>query len=175
MAITINVYRSARSVVAHGAIQKTNTVDFATRNPFFVTLRSVGVETFNSTDSGLLRNANTGTYSTEGANELSTANGYIQGGKSLLNTRLLYSSGALTLYADDLAWLATGSGITAKSALLCYEFPAPRQLAGQLVTDPYVNSCAVAMIDFDGTKTAVAGTALTLQWPAAGILKWELS
>ena len=197
MAVTINVYAGVIQAALYGAIQKTNTIDFVTRSPFFVTLRSVGVETFNAnentstfdpypsgapvgapliydTSAGFgtyLRAPYTGVYTTAGNNELATGNGYTKGGKPLTNARLSYSSGVLTLKSDDVRWTATGSGISAKSALLCYEFPISRFYSN----DPYTASCALAMIDFDGTQTAPAGTSFTLQWPAAGVFKWQLA
>jgi hypothetical protein len=186
MAVTVNVYAGVIQAALYGAVQKTNTIDLATRSPFFVTLRSVGVETFNAnentssfsnffnTQAGFgtyLRAPYTGVYATAGNNELATGNGYTKGGKPLTNARLSYSSGVLTLKSDDVRWTATGSGISAKSALLCYEFPVSRFYSN----DPYTASCALAMIDFDGTQSAPAGTSFTLQWPAAGILKWQLA
>lgn len=186
MAVTVNVYTGVIHSAIYGAIQKTNTVDLATRSPFFVTLRSVGVETFNANENytailqtapfpqslGIeLRQPNTGSYNTAGNNELATGNGYTKGGQFLTNPRVAYSSGTLTLQADDVKWAATGTGISAKSALLCYELPRGRTFNN----DPYTTSCALAMIDFDGTKYAPAGSSFILQWPAAGILKWQLA
>lgn len=189
MAVTVNAYDSVAVALHFGIFQKTPTLDTATRTPFFVTLRSVGVETFDATDDGVaggfrpsgitargeieLRDG-TGVsgvpVSTAGQNELATGNGYTVGGKALENVRVVYSSGVLTMYADDLSWAATGAGFTAKSALLCYEYPSVRR-----GNDVYTNCAALAMIDFDESVAVVAGTSLTLQWPSSGILKWSLA
>ena len=171
MAVTISVFNGVPSVLAqYGAIQKTNTTGVETRCPLFVTLRSVDVSTFDATASGYLRTLSTGTYTTTGANELATANGYTRGGKSLENVVLTYSSGALTLTAADTKWVATGAGFSAKSALLCYKTPGP-VYAG----DVYYSSVPIAMIDFDATITVSAGFSLALAWSANEIFKWELA
>ena len=171
MAITVSIFDGVPAVLAsYGAIQKTNTVGFDTRCPLFVTLRSVDVSTFNAADRSFLRVFSTGLYTTTGANELATGNGYTKGGKALENVRLTYSSGVLALLADDLKWTATGAGIVAKSALLCYEYPGAR-----IQGDVYYRSVPLAMIDFGGTLTALANSSLVLQWPADGIFKWQLA
>lgn len=171
MAITINLFNGIPSALGiYGAIQKTNTTGLDTRCPLFVTLRSVDVTTFSASDNGFLRSQSTGGYTTTGNNELATGNGYTKGGKALENVRLEYPAGVLTLFADDIKWIASGGSINAKSALLCYERPAAR-FSG----DIYYTSLPLAMIDFGGTLTAPAGKALTLEWAALGIFKWQLA
>jgi hypothetical protein len=186
MAVTVNAYDSVAVALHFGVFQKTPTLDTATRTPFFVTLRSVGVETFDATDDGVpptVRPPGRGELelrdrlsvpgvpvSTAGQDELATGNGYTVGGKALENVRVVYSSGVMTMYADDLSWAATGAGFTAKSALLCYEYPSIRR-----GTDVYTNCAALALIDFDASVAVVAGTSLTLQCPSSGILKWSLA
>jgi hypothetical protein len=171
MAITVSIFDGLPGVLGfYGAIQKTNTTGAETRCPLFVTLRSVDVSTFDASNNAFLRTVATGLYTTTGANELATANGYTKGGKALENARLTYSAGVLTLFADDVKWAASGGSIVAKSALLCYEYPQPR-----FSSDVYYTSAPLAMIDFGGTLTATAGRSLTLQWAAGGIFKWELA
>jgi hypothetical protein len=172
MAVTINVFNGVTyTLAAYGALQKTNTNGTETRCPFFVTLRSVDVSTFNAADSNFLRDRfGGGAYTTTGLNELATANGYTKGGKTLTNARFTYASGALTFTADAVRWTATGLGIVAKSALLCYQ-------GAEAIynNDIYYTSVPIAMIDFDMTATVGAGQSLTLSWPAAGIFKWQLA
>jgi hypothetical protein len=171
MAVTVSVFNGVPGfLAAYGAIQKTNTTGVETRCPLFVTLRSVDVSTFDATDQNFLRTLGSNAYTTTGANELATANGYTKGGKSLENVVLTYSSGALTLTAADTKWVATGAGFSAKSALLCYQYPSPVYLG-----DVYYTSVPVAMIDFGATITVPAGLSLVLSWPANGIFKWELA
>lgn len=170
MAVTVSVFNGVpRVLAAYGAIQKTNTVGFETRCPLFVTLRSVDNSTFNAADADFLRNTN-GSYTTTGANELATGNGYTKGGKALEGVVFTYSSGIIKLTALDTKWLATGAGLSAKSALLCYEYPSPRTN-----NDPYYQSVPIAMIDFGATVTVLAGQSLTLTWPTAGILRYGLA
>jgi hypothetical protein len=171
MAITVSIFDGLPGVLAqYGAIQKTNTTGVETRCPLFVTLRSVDVSTFDATDRNFLRSISSGTYTTTGANELATANGYTKGGKSLEGVTLTYSAGVLKLNATNAKWVATGAGFSTKSALLCYEYPSPRYLS-----DIYCTSVPLAMIDFGGTLTIPAGQSLVLQWPTAGVFRFELA
>jgi hypothetical protein len=90
--------------------------------------------------------------------ELATGNGYTAGGKSLQNFRYVFNAGVLSVFADNVVWKASGSGITAAKALL-----------------KYANvSTAVATIDFGATLTAVANTSLGVQWHANGIIQYSL-
>lgn len=164
MAITVNIFNQVPERLAlYGAIQKTNTIGIDTRCPLFVILRSVDVSTFNAAASGQLSNV--------ADNEIATGNGYTKGGKALENVRFSYTSGVLALLANDTAWAATGGSIVAKSALLCYELPVAKHFSG----DYRYTSVPLAMIDFGGTETVVAGISLVVQWPADGIFKWQLA
>jgi hypothetical protein len=90
--------------------------------------------------------------------ELATGNGYTAGGKSLQNFRYVFNAGVLSVFADNVVWKASGSGITAAKALL-----------------KYANvSTAVATIDFGATLTAVANTSLGVQWHDNGIIQYSL-
>jgi hypothetical protein len=90
--------------------------------------------------------------------ELATGNGYTAGGKSLQNFRYVFNAGVLSVFADNVVWKASGSGITAAKALLKYSNV----------------STAVATIDFGATLTAVANTSLGVQWHANGIIQYSL-
>jgi hypothetical protein len=90
--------------------------------------------------------------------ELATGNGYTAGGKSLQNFRYVFNAGVLSVFADNVVWKASGSGITAAKALLKYSN----------VSTP------VATIDFGATLTAVANTSLGVQWHANGIIQYSL-
>jgi hypothetical protein len=172
--MAVTVLRSAGSIFKLLDVGATPRDGFGTTfNPLFVILRSVGVSSTPTSSSldGFLYNFATSTYSSAGSNELSTANGYTVGGKYLQNVRLAYSSGELSLRADDVSWLASGAGITASSALLCCRTSFDS-------TDPvlprYAVSVPLALIDFDGAKTAPAGTTLTVAWPSALLFKWSM-
>jgi hypothetical protein len=90
--------------------------------------------------------------------ELATGNGYTAGGKSLQNFRYVFNAGIVSVFADNVAWKASGSGITAAKALLKYSNV----------------STAIAIIDFGETLTAVANTSLGVQWHANGIVQYSL-
>lgn len=153
MAITISLYNGITSSLGvYGAIQKTNTLGEDTRSSLEATLHSVDVASFNAANPAGVTD-----------NELATGNGYTVGGKVLQNLRFTYTAGVLALFADDVTWTASGAGFTAKSALLRYRYPAASGIE------------ALALIDFDMTSTISAGASLTLQWPSAGIFKWDLA
>lgn len=108
--------------------------------------------------------------------ELSTGNGYTAGGKTLQNVWLNYNAGELKMYADDVSWFASGAGITASSAALYFyksidSSPARTALSTAVL---YNNSTLLATIDFDGSKTTVAGTTLTVAWPSGLLFKWKM-
>ena len=92
------------------------------------------------------------TYST--TNELSTENGYTQGGEALTNKAV---SGASTVKwtADPTQWTATDAGFTAYFALV-YD-------------TTNANHC-ICCIDFGGAKTASGGGTFTITWSGDGIL-----
>jgi hypothetical protein len=43
------------------------------------------------------------------------------------------------------------------------------------LSDIYCTSVPLAMIDFGGTLTIPAGQSLVLQWPTAGVFRFELA
>ena len=94
-------------------------------------------------------------------NELSTANGYTNGGATLGTVTLTRSGGTVTFDAADTTWNASGGSIVARYAVI--------RASGTLNTrvDPLV-----AYILLDTTPadvTATTGNPLTLVWNASGI------
>lgn len=94
-------------------------------------------------------------------NELSTANGYINGGATLASVTWNQSGGTATFDAADTTWTASGGSIVARRAVL-------RSIGtfnGQV--DPLVASILLDTTPADVTTTI--GNTLTLQWNASGI------
>ena len=89
--------------------------------------------------------------------ELSTANGYVQGGKLLENVRYVFNAGVLTVYADNVGWKATGAAISAAKARI-----------GAIMSEPIVS------IDFGTTLTAPVNTSLILRWHTDGLFQYSL-
>lgn len=94
-------------------------------------------------------------------NELSTANGYTNGGATLGSVTWTQSGGTITFDAADTVWTASGGSITARYAVI--------RASGTLNShvDPLV-----AYILLDTTPADVTATdtnTLTLQWNASGI------
>lgn len=177
MAVTVNVFNGISNLERYGAIQRLNSTSYQERNPFYVTLRSVAkTSPFDATAGNLPLRARdfSGVYNGVGADELATGNGYTKGGKTLENVSLSYSAGVLTMKADDVKWIASGAGIAARSALLCYEVPISRVFNSATSNDPYTASAALAIIDFGELLTASANLSFSINWPAAGIFKWRL-
>jgi hypothetical protein len=72
---------------------------------------------------------------------------------------------------QSLTWTATTGPLSAKSLLLCYRTPLPS--ASSELT--YGASYPLAMIDFGGTVTAVAGQTLAVPYPpVADIIRWTI-
>lgn len=140
MAASISFYNSFKEYVADG------TIDLDTHT-FKVMLVSSSY-TFSASH----------TVKADITNELSTANGYTAGGEALTSVTWGQTGGTATFDAADTTWNATGSGITARRAVI-YD-------------DTATNDELVASILLDTTPadvTATAGNTLTLQWNASGI------
>lgn len=112
------------------------------------------------------------------AGEISNGNGYTQGGKTLQNVRFVYSAGELSMYADDVSWLASGAGITANQACLYYfrNFSSSPSRTALPLSQMYSRSTKLATIFFDNddSLTAIAGTTLTVAWPSGLLFKWKM-
>jgi hypothetical protein len=99
----------------------------------------------------------TTTYST--TNELSTANGYTQGGATLANITLGESSNVVTFDADNVVWTASGGSIAARYAVIYNS------------TDGAKTILAYCLLDTTPADvTATTGNTLTVTINAAGIL-----
>jgi hypothetical protein len=99
----------------------------------------------------------TTTYST--TNELSTANGYTQGGATLANITLGESSNVVTFDADNVVWTASGGSIAARYAVIYNN------------TDGAKTILAYCLLDTTPADvTATTGNTLTVTINAAGIL-----
>src|SRR3990172_2960178 len=97
----------------------------------------------------------------DSTNELSTANGYTNGGATLGSVTWDHTSGTATLDAADTTWTASGGSITARRAGL----RAVGTFNSQV--DPLIASVLLDTTPAD--VTASDGNPLTLQWNASGI------
>jgi hypothetical protein len=91
-------------------------------------------------------------------NELSTANGYTNGGLTLTSVTWTEASGVITFTAANAVWAATGAGITARTAVIRKSGTANSHV------DPLVAYCSETV-----DQTAPAGSNFTVQINASGI------
>lgn len=94
-------------------------------------------------------------------NELSTANGYTNGGQTLSSVTWDHSGTTATFDAADTVWTASGGSITARRAIV----RAVGTFNSQV--DPLV--CSILLDTTPADVTATDGNTLTLQWNASGI------
>lgn len=94
-------------------------------------------------------------------NELSTANGYTNGGQSLGSITWGQTSGTATFDAADTVWTASGGSIVARRLVL----RAVGTFNSQV--DPLLLSVLLDTTPAD--VTATSGNTLTMQWNASGI------
>jgi len=92
------------------------------------------------------------------ANEISTANGYTQGAKTLGSVTWTEASTTLTFDAADVTWTASGGSIVASDAVIYSETS----------TSPD-DDLLMCSIDFDGEQTAGTGTNFVITFNASGI------
>jgi hypothetical protein len=93
--------------------------------------------------------------------EVTNANGYTTGGITLATVAVTtVTTNDAKMDADDAAWSATGSGITASYAII--------------FNDTDTDDPPLAFIDFGGSQTASAGTDFILAWNASGIFTWTV-
>lgn len=197
MAVTSNVYTDTGRLAYWGIFQQGKATTWTPTVPFFVLLCSTDATEFQAGyDKPLSWSIVTysGPYSytvsygglMEGGSgyepvEVATGNGYTKGGQFLSNVSAQYDSGDLIMRANEVRWTATGAGFSAKSALLCYQWPvqfsrfANSGAFGYDAAILYASSFAVAMIDFGGTITASAGVDFVLEWHPDGIMRWRLA
>lgn len=144
MAASITFYQTFRKWMADGTFD-------LDANTFKVTLHT----------STYTPNAATQSVYADLTNELSTANGYTNGGATLGSVTWTQSGATITFDAADTAWNIVTASITARYAVI--------RASGTLNThvDPLV-----AYILLDTTPadiTVTPGNSLTLQWNASGI------
>ena len=94
-------------------------------------------------------------------NELSTANGYTNGGATMASVTWGQTSGTATFDAADTTWTASGGSIVSRRAVV----RAIGTFNSQV--DPLV--CSILMDTTPADITLTAGNTLTLQWNASGI------
>ena len=94
-------------------------------------------------------------------NELTTANGYTNGGATLGSVTFSQTSGTATFDAADTTWTASGGSIVARRAVI--------RVVGTINSqvDPLIASILLDTTPADVTTTT--GNALTLAWNASGI------
>lgn len=94
--------------------------------------------------------------------EVANGNGYTTGGATLSSvTVTTVTTNDAKLDAADVAWNATGSGITASYAIIYNSTDA--------------NDPPVLLIDFGESKTADAGSDFRIVWDANGIVTWTVA
>ena len=94
-------------------------------------------------------------------NELSTANGYPNGGATLASVTFSQTSGTATFDAADTTWTASGGSIVARRAVIRVVGTFNSQV------DPLIASILLDTTPADVTTTT--GNVLTLAWNASGI------
>lgn len=144
MAASLTFYQSFREYIADG------TIDLDT-DSFVVRLLS----------SSYTPNASTHTVIADLTNELSTANGYTNGGTSLVSPTWVRSGGTVTFDATDTEWTASGGSIVARYAVI------NKNGTANAIVSPLV--CYILLDTTPADVTATAGNKLTLQWNASGI------
>lgn len=95
---------------------------------------------------------------TDLSNELTTLDGYTLGGKALTNVTWVKAGETTTLDSDDVSWDATGSGLTARYAVI-YNF-----------SDTGKGLLCIALLDTTpGDVFADNGDSFTVEMNASGI------
>lgn len=144
-AATITLYQSFSEYLGDGTFDMDG-------NSFKVSLHS----------SSYTPSASTHTVYANLTNELSTANGYTNGGQSLASVVWTRTGGTTKFDAADTVWTAAGGSIVARYAVI--------RAVGTLngVVDPLV---AYILLDSaPADKTATDTNTFTLAWNASGIL-----
>jgi hypothetical protein len=90
------------------------------------------------------------------ANQISSANGYVQDAKNLTSVTWTESGGTVTFDAADVVWTASGGSIGPAEHAVIYDNTA-------------ANNELVCSIDFDGAETAGDGTDFKITFHANGI------
>lgn len=104
--------------------------------------------------------ASTHTVYADITNELSTANGYTNGGQALGTVTWSQTGGTATFDAADTVWTASGGSITARYAVIYDDTPTSP-------ADPLVGY--ILLDNSPADVTATDGNTFTLQWNGSGI------
>lgn len=134
-----------------------------------IILCSTDVAQFNSNFTGTVEQ-----LLSSGVQEISTGYGYFQQGFALKQFQaasffLVSGNGYKFVPVKEggvSGWTAIGGSISAKSALLFMELP------DSSASTLYGRSYPLAMIDFDGTRTATAGNNLIIGASTSGLFNW---
>jgi hypothetical protein len=95
-------------------------------------------------------------------NEVATAYGYTQGGKTLASVTVADSSGTTTFdAADPTAWTASGGSITARFAVIVDETATPDEVIAHALLD-----------NTPADVTATTGNTFTITFNASGIASY---
>lgn len=184
MAVTVNIYQqnALRNLGTYGIIhQDYSTVWKYKLASMFVLLCSTDDAAYVSSFAGTVQE-----LLSSGVQELTTLNGYFQGGlpapwtindpyygsvdflRGSTNSAFYLPRtlvGATRPYSA-IKWTVTSNSISAKSALLCFESPVS---SGSTIYD---RSFPLAMIDFGGTRTSTVGTPFEISWSETGAITW---
>ena len=144
MTASITLFQSFREYIADGTIDLDS-------DTFKVTLHS----------SSFVPSASGDAVYADIDNELSTANGYTNGGATLGSVTWTRSGGTVTFDAADTVWTASGGSIVARYAVI------RKSGTANSITDPLVAYILLDTTPADVTTTD--GNTLTLQWNASGI------
>jgi hypothetical protein len=93
-------------------------------------------------------------------NELSTANGYTNGGQSLASVTWAESAGTTTFDSADITWTASGGSITARFCVIYDDTASPKKLL-----------CYTLLDTTPADVTVTDGNVLTIQINASGIFR----
>lgn len=94
--------------------------------------------------------------------QVAGANGYTTGGQALTGVAVTtVTTNDAKLDANDVVWNASGGSISASFGILYNDTDA---------SDP-----PVLFINFDGARTALDGSPLTVQWAAGGIVTFTVA
>lgn len=144
MTASITMFQSANKYLGDGTID-------ADTNTFKVTLHT----------SSYVPNAATQTVYADLTDELSTANGYTNGGATLGSVTWTQSTVTTTFDAADTSWTASGGSITARYAVIRSTVTANGHVEPLL---------AYILLDITPADvTATSGNPFLLQWNASGI------
>ena len=173
MPVTVNIYEESavRYLGTYGAVHQSISTAWSVKQATMrLILCSTDVAQFNSSFAGTVEQ-----LLSSGVQEIPTGYGYFQQGFALKQFQaasffLVFGNGYKFNPVNEggiSGWAAIGGSISAKSALLFMELP------NSSASTLYGRSYPLAMIDFDGTRTATAGNNLIIEAPTnGGLFNW---